>query len=417
MSTFKLRRFNHPDALKAIDEQRLITFLLPYKGYLVRRAVDLNPNGRLDYERLVDALMNPDEDVPEKMVEALYFVHEMADPNVMETILSLARKRSIVLDLDDEPTAADVAVAMWLAAPDLLRELQAESSVGRSRSFEFYSGAEHRRRDFPEYDDELLAEIGRRLDGWFIDHLRGSDTKVRIYKHRNKHILLVRHGATMWRQGTIKRGKSGVAYFRPEVHDALVYDRSLDVLGLKTGMTQGESRLYRRVFGELLFGSPAYFNERFELSLDPLRERGPEVLNCDDVPGLSRVVLIEARRNLGGETKHRKTDQSTDLFRTFGSNWSRILNSGQLVSAKFEVTLGEGKSARTRKVTINPKNIAKYERDDDDTEIIEMWLKRRGLMPVPEEEDEHAAPIDTPLEDAGGIAGPGDRAAGVEAAS
>ena len=126
----------------------------------------------------------------------------------------------------------------------------------------------------------------------------------------------------MWREGSIKKGERGVAYYRPEVHDVLVYDTAMDLLGLKAG-TKGEKTLYREVLGGMLFGNSNYFAERFELSLDPLRERGPEVLACEDVPGMNSATLVEIRRFLGGEAKERQINQATDLFKASGLREAR----------------------------------------------------------------------------------------------
>jgi hypothetical protein len=416
MATFRLRKFSHPDALKAISPARLVKFLRPYEGYFAARAVALPEDGDLDYEQIVSVLMNPDEDVPATMVEALYFVHEMADNDVMEGLLAAARTRHLELDLGEEPTAADVAVAVWLVAPDLLQEMHAESYVARPKSFEYYSGATRRRRSFPQHKKEKLAEIAERLDIWFIEHKRGDGTKVFVFPHGEKVFLLIRHGATMWREGSIKKGERGVAYYRPEVHDVLVYDTTMDLLGLKAG-TKGEKTLYREVIGGMLFGSPRYFAERFELSLEPLRERGPEVLACEDVAGMNSVTLIEVRRFLGGEAKERQINQATDLFKAFGDRWPQRLGFGKLVGATFEVTLGQGQAARTRKVAISPPNFAKYDRDDDDADIIEMWLRRRELMPEPDEEDNAVPSVETPLADPGRAAAEDYRAPGLAPAS
>jgi hypothetical protein len=69
MATFRLRKFSHPDALRAISPARLVKFLRPCDGYFTARAVALPEDGDLDYEQLVGVLMNPDEDVPARMVE------------------------------------------------------------------------------------------------------------------------------------------------------------------------------------------------------------------------------------------------------------------------------------------------------------------------------------------------------------
>jgi hypothetical protein len=412
MATFRLRKFSHPDALRAIAPARLTTFLRQYMEYFRGRGVALPEDGALDYEQLVSVLMNPDDDVPAQMVDALYFVHEMADNDAMEQLLSAARTRGLDLDLGDEPTAADVAVTVWLAAPDLLQELHAESYVMRPKSFEYYSGATRRKRRFPDYRKEILADVAARLDIWFVEQKRGDGSKVFIFPHGDKVHVLIRHGATMRREGSIKNGVHGVAYFRPEVHDVLVYDTAMDLLGLKAG-TKGEKVLYRQVFGGMLFGDANYFSQPFKLSLDPLRERGPEVLACEDIPGMTAATLVEIRRFLGGAAKERQINQATDLFKAFGDRWQQRLGFGKLVGATFDVTLGEGPTERTRKVTVNPPNYAKYDRDDDDADIIEMWLRRRELMPEPQVEDDVDPSVDAPLANAGGASTESSRTTGM----
>src|SRR4051812_10579551 len=108
MATFRLRRFSHPEALKAIDPAKLSLFLGRFAEYLTRRGFSILQAGVIDYERLVHVLMNPDEDVPSIMVDALYFVHEMADNAVTDQLIEAAKARHINLDLNSEPTAADV---------------------------------------------------------------------------------------------------------------------------------------------------------------------------------------------------------------------------------------------------------------------------------------------------------------------
>src|SRR4051794_12015396 len=128
----------------------------------------------------------------------------------------------------------------------------------------------------------------------------------------------------------------------------------------------------------MLFGEDDYFEDKFDLSLDPLRERGPEVLNCEDVPGMASATLVEIRRFFGGALKEQQIRRATDLFKAFGDDWPKRLRNG-LVSATFQATLGEGHSKRRRKVTLDPPNFAKFDRDDEDADIIEQWLRRRGF--------------------------------------
>ena len=333
MSTFRLRRFAHPESLKTIAPKRLLAFLRPYSDYFARRGVELPEEAEvMNYEGLVAILINPDEDVPTEMVEALYFVHEMADESVMEQVIDEAEQHNIDLQLDEGPTAADAAIALWLACPDLLRKVHAESFVVHQRRFEYYSGGARRQREFPDYVPQKLTEIAATLDIWFSHKKRGDGSMVVIVKRGKKVFVSVRHGTSMWREGSLHKGKRGTAYYRPEVHDVLVYDTTIDQLGVKAG-TQGEKNLYRSTFGRMLFGDEAYFGKPFELTLDPVREEGPKVLECADVDGLQSVRLVEFRRWFGGEYKESDVRKATDLFRSMGDRWQTLLRAGKLLSA------------------------------------------------------------------------------------
>jgi hypothetical protein len=86
-----------------------------------------------------------------------------------------------------------------------------------------------------------------------------------------------------------------------------------------------------------------------------------------------------------------------------------------LIGATFEVKLGPSTAERTRKVTISPPNFAKHDRDDDDADVIERWLRRRGFMPFLDEGEDAAASADPPLASVGGSAGKGDGSPGLAA--
>ncbi|SOB57584.1 conserved protein of unknown function [Pseudodesulfovibrio profundus] len=86
MATYNLRRFAHADGLKAIAREHLLALLKPHKPYFDGRGLTLPPpsaSDGIDYDQLVNVLMNPDTDTPKGLLDALYFVHEMATPEAM----------------------------------------------------------------------------------------------------------------------------------------------------------------------------------------------------------------------------------------------------------------------------------------------------------------------------------------------
>ncbi len=74
MATYNLRRFSHPDGLKAIAEEPLIALLQPHAAFFNGRGVSLPPPGQadgLDYEGIVQVFMTPDSDTPKELADAL----------------------------------------------------------------------------------------------------------------------------------------------------------------------------------------------------------------------------------------------------------------------------------------------------------------------------------------------------------
>ncbi len=116
MAAYNLKRFAHADSLKAIARKHLLALLKPHKSYFDSRGLTLpspSTSDSLDYDQLVKVLMNPGTDTPKTLLDALFFVHEMATPEGMDPLLQEAENNGISLDGKPDPTAADVAVQIY----------------------------------------------------------------------------------------------------------------------------------------------------------------------------------------------------------------------------------------------------------------------------------------------------------------
>jgi hypothetical protein len=388
MATFNLRKFSEPDRLKTIKPARLIAFLRPYDDYLSSRGFRLpaSSDDEIDYESLANILIHPDDSVPRQMVDALYFVHEMAADEQMDELLEAAKQHQLPLDGDQDNSPADVAIQIWLTAPDLLQEKHAEARAIRQKNFAYFAGRDGGPRSFPKANPNVLRYLERSLDGWFKEHRRGEGSRVFVFDHGRKVWILIRHGMPFKREGSVKEGKSSVEYYRPEVHDVLIYDTEMDDIGVHAG-TKGERDLYLRQIGEHLFGDPDYFPQADKFTLAPLIDHGRAALRCDDVPGLEGVWLVEFHRYWGGDFKAIEIRKATDIFGAIDDR-HHLLAGGRMSTAVFKLKFPGSK--RLRSATIRPPNIAKYDRHSD-SDVIETWLQLRGLIkPLAEEEDEEA---------------------------
>lgn len=391
MPAFNPRIFSNPGRLKQIAPARLKTFLGGWQKYFKGRGLDLVAASVDDMplEKIAHILMNPDASVPDDMVNALYYVHETASHEAMEELLDRAEAAGIEIDTDHEVSVADVAVQIWLAQPMLLERQHAETVAFQRSNFMYFAGSAPKKSEtsVPTISEADRTSMQGRMDSWFETKRRGRGCRIFTFPRGDKIWLLVRHGMPMRREGKHQEdGESGIAFYRPQHHDVLIYDSATDEIGVNAG-TKGERELYLNIFGDTLFGSDEYFDRSERFSLDPLREHGPDAMAHGDVKGLAGVRFVEFGRRWPGKVPETEIRKSEDLFKAFGENWQKRLAGGFFTHATFKFAF-EG-TKRERSVTIRPANIARYERESDE-EVIEAWLKARGFWAISAEADADA---------------------------
>ena len=389
MATFNPRVFTNTSRLKEIDPNRLIVFLSTWSDYFIGRGLDLTAADTSDmpFDTIAAILMNPDQAVPESMVNALYYVHETARKEPMDELIERAEAAGLEIDHDEKSTPADVAVQIWLAEPDLLERQHAETVAFNRSNFTYFAGKSIKPAESEcriVISEAQCREMEALMDPWFESKRRGRGSRVFVFPQENRIWILVRHGQPMRREGEHKEdGKDGIAFYRPQKDDVLIYDAEIDEIGVNAE-TKGERELYLRTLGMVLFGEDAHFERAERYNLQPLIDNGPAALVCADIPGLSRVRFVEFGRMWDGTCPEYETRRSDDLFETYGGDWAARLSLGRLTYAKFKVAFEGDKKERS--VMIRPVNVARYDRDAD-TSLVEAWLKARGFWKLQTEAD------------------------------
>ena len=365
MAMFKLRRFASPGALAQIREEQLRALLAPHSEYFSKRGVRVE--GPLDLDSLVAVFMSPDDETPEHLVNGLYLVHEMSTQRSMEALLHHV-PADLLGELKD-PTPADLAIQVWLTAPQLLERVHAERFMGVRKRFEYFP-VRGEKREIAITVDRVRALEGD-LGQWFAEKEKGDLVRVFAYPREDAIWFLVRHGESFRREKAIRNGRSETVFYRPEKHDLVVYTPELGELRVNSE-TKGEKELYRAKFGEHLFGDVGYFlGASHRYTLDPLRSDSS--LACGDVPGIDWIHLVEITIYRGGEQDESETRRARDIYKVFGGT----LDHGKLISARFRVKFSD--SAKPRSVTVRLPNVAMFTRDDDGRRV-EEWLKKRGFI-------------------------------------
>ncbi|WP_145243974.1 hypothetical protein [Urbifossiella limnaea] len=381
MATFRLPHLSAPSVLRAVDREPLLRFLAPYRPYLAARGADLpapGTTGRIPYESLVAALMAPDADTPADLVEALYYVDGMATPEGMHALLAVAAAAGLALDGADL-TPAEVAVQVWLAAPDRLERAHAEQHLPNPRSFEYFQTDASAPAAAPALTPDVTAALEGEMNDWFAANRRGRTARVFAFPRPDVTWFLVRHGEPFKREeAAAADAEPGSVAYRPLRYDVVAYDPALGELRVSARL-KGEKDLYRAAFGLHLFGRADYFPDALKYTLEPLRAAADAALVCADVPGLEWVRLREIHFAWGGAQAEYEIVRAADVFAAFRDRGRAVPDRPKLARAVFQVKPADAR--RPRAVTIKPPNVALYARDHE-SPAVEAWLRARGFLDV-----------------------------------
>ena len=390
MASFNPRRFAAPDRLREIAPAKLQALLRPWREYLIGRGYEFRRSTveEIDYPGLASILMQPDAATPAALVDALYYVHEVASADDMDQLIAAIRSRGLPVADDPATTPIDLAIDVWIAAPDMVRAHHAEAIALRQENFEYFGPGQPTPGVFPVVGDNLRRRLESGCDDWFESHRRGRGGRMFVISRPPRTWILVRHGLPMRREASQKDdGEVGTEFYRPQRHDVLIYDQRSGELGVNAG-TKGERNLYLRTLGAHLFSGEGHSAPAKRFALDPLITYGAQALSVDDVNGITRVRLIEFRRYWGGASREFETRRAEDIFVALAARNRELPAGGRLTSATFKVAFDD--SEKERSVTIRPPGIARYERNDD-SELIERWLRRQGfILPAQDDEDDEA---------------------------
>jgi hypothetical protein len=380
MATLNLRRFTNYATLTAIRPVHLLLLLEPYKDYFASRGVllpdeALNPHA-LPYADIALIMMGPDARMPPDLIEAFYYIHEMASPAGHEAMIEALGLGLIVIKVSEHTTALDLAVQFWLKDRRLLEQLHDEQNLAKPRSFDYFRADREKSIEFKLPEAPVLRRMEADLDRWFVKKQRGRTARVYAYGREGGAWFLVRHGEPFKHESVIQDGESGCIFFRPEKYDVIAYDAQAGEIRINA-RTKGERDLYRMMFGRHLFGNDHFFGEQSRFTLEPLRRDGRAALMCLDVRGLEYVRLKEIQFFWGGHYNELETHKAEDVFAAIEERRVVLPKGPRVSKATFGVKFNDAKAERT--ATISSTNRAYYKRDDDGG-ILETWMRRRGFI-------------------------------------
>ena len=386
MATIKLSRFARVDVLRQARPKWLKKLFDPHESFFTSRGVVFDESEEFDYDNLAEVLAKPDPDMDDKLIEALFFIHEMSKDEDMGRILDEKNKRpageQISFDFLDAPTPMEVAIQTWIEDRTFLEEKHAEQKVSSRRSFQTYPS--HKAKPLAKFDADDKAKIIDKVDDWLVKMKRERNTRIVSFNNPDGIWFMIRHGLPFRREGSIDKGQSGAVYFQPEHFDVVVYDPDTGDLRINAENSK-VTEIYRKAFGSFLFGADDHFQKIDQFSLDPLLEQGEDSLVCSDVKGLDQVTLKEVVYYFGGTQNESMVQRADNIFAALREKDHDLPSGGMLSGATFEVKFTDVKAPR--KFTIRTPNATKFTRDEDAMVLYE-WMRKRGFIVKPIEDDE-----------------------------
>jgi len=394
--SFRLKRFTNVAILKRIDFPLLLDFFESdsvFREFLVRRGLTWTRDAeQFDYAELARILMSPGVDTPEAFLDALYFVDNLADGDCYDRILQEAQDAGIDLGTED-PSPEDLSLRVWLADRNILERVHAEQYRLRPKKFESYFAGHADLPDLGYPSDVVLSALEADLNEWFDFKKKGRGAKVFPFPKEDGFWFLVRHGQRIKREGTVKADdSSGSVFYRPEKFDVLIYYPETGELAIYAE-TKGEREAYCTQFGRHLFHDEAFFcfdAPVAKYTLQPLIELGRDALACGDVEGVEYLHLYNLHYVRESNMRNKRTIWGDDVFTDLETNGPDLIEPGlTLVKAKFRVTFTGG---RERIVSIEPPNVASFDRETDNSMIYDWLIKRGFILTIDAEAEEHVEP-------------------------
>jgi hypothetical protein len=385
ITRIKFKRFNKPAILKKIGRDLLTRFFERFKTELQGNGLALPPPELADEEyftALSRLLLSP-ESLPDSLNEALFAIDEMATGRGQQALEIAAKGAEPPLIFQPGSSREDIALQVWLAAPEVLASAHNAQRLRRLTAFQ-YAGARlpaAQRAAFKPPGPAVLKALSRSLDSWFGNNQRGEQTaRVELHFMDGEYWFLVRHGDTFTRAPKVERQRTEILHFRPERDDVIVYNPEHDEIRINAG-TKGERDLYIEQFGMHLRGSADYFCLRHTYTLEPLRSEGLESLDARDIDGISKIVLRELEVAHDDANHEVVTRAALDLFQVekpspHSSMKDAVPATGTLARAVFEFQFFG--SAKPRPVEVRPPNILKFGRRCD-ARLIQSFLAKRGF--------------------------------------
>lgn len=383
MATHRPRNFCSISVLQNLERGRLRQLLLLYPNDIFPARVPLPPENieeEYDYGLLARTLIDPGIDTPVELIHALYHLDEMSEDRFFDDLREIAERAGLHDEIGEEPTAADLALLVWLHDRDRLLRKHAEVSMLKSRTFEYFRTPQRPVPGFQMPTEARINSMRATLSDFFVRRKRGPDCDVIIIERGDLVWIAIAHGLPARREPARINGVRGSAFFRPDHCDVMIYDKVQGEIGIHAACKK-EKEIYRSEIARCLFGDSEVFQPIAKYTLQPLQNDGAQSLCCDDVAdgSMEWIKLKEVHISIGGDFGEVMIRKADDLFEAIeaATPGGSLPNDLLIFKAKFAIKFTHSRNPRIVTVYAPAKTDCRHE---SDRPLVEDWLRRRGFV-------------------------------------
>jgi hypothetical protein len=172
MSDPRSIRFTRPDLLRSLAPELLRELLERFPAFLIAAELDLDALGSHENRfaacgPLLAELLNNDPTTPTALVEALFIISVLAEPEPTEELWHTITQSGIPIPPD--ASLADLALTLWLRAPEKARQLYIERVHLRTRSFVTHAARTFRKTSpMRPVNDSVLSQLRQSIEVFFL---------------------------------------------------------------------------------------------------------------------------------------------------------------------------------------------------------------------------------------------------------
>ena len=381
MASCNITKFANADKLRTLKFQNLIKLLDKFKDYLkgVHQFIYENATEKtFDFDTLAgilfDRLLEGDTD----FYSAFGLIGAMGSASKYDILLDEISRIDGLRELAEEDmTAADLALLLYLENPKMLEDLDIKVTNSRRQSFTTVVCSHDTSDFFPT--DEQLKKTEYLMNQAAVKHNRGNT--VRIFTPAlfgDELRIQIRKGEPFKRASAADREQdSKTIAYQPLSYDYIVLNRKTRVLRYSiTKSNKWIETTWIYALGMGFFDDPAAFTTQRINDLDVVKTLSDKVCLCPEVPNIASITATKIKYTEGDTLDSQIEVKSSDIFRRMQFRKDKFAATITIVEMTFSIEFKDGKVVS---VPLVNGNKAKYNYDQYGVDV-DQWLTARGII-------------------------------------